>query len=266
MKAAEIHRQIGDFENMVMALWNSLLAWVSLGNIKSVDVPFVEFLHQSRATKAQVNWCLQIEQAYCTAYEGDWGEAIVFFRDQLVKLRQGGNFQDITDWNRLLVDTILELHRFNGLDYLAEAEAALLENINYKWALSESNFMLATVSARKGNLPQAYEYLSEVTEKNLYRQTESYRLKAETELGLVEKRWERAIVACQTLIDIYQAGGYRWEWARQLIDKGDALMGRDSPGDREEAQKTYRQSLEMFTEMNAHGYIKVLEGRLGGSR
>jgi hypothetical protein len=39
-------------------------------------------------------------------------------------------------------------------------------------------------------------------------------------------------------------------------------MGRDLPGDREGAEQVYRQSLEMFTEMGAAGYIQVLEERL----
>jgi hypothetical protein len=44
---------------------------------------------------------------------------------------------------------------------------------------------------------------------------------------------------------------------------GEALIGRDLPGDRERAEQVYHQSLEMFTEMGATGYIQVLEERLG---
>jgi hypothetical protein len=35
------------------------------------------------------------------------------------------------------------------------------------------------------------------------------------------------------------------------------------PGDQDRAQEPYQQSLNMFTEMGAPGYIKVLEERLG---
>jgi len=52
-------------------------------------------------------------------------------------------------------------------------------------------------------------------------------------------------------------------WARSLIDLGDALLGRNEPGNHERARQTYRESLDMFTEMGAPGYIKVLEKRLG---
>jgi hypothetical protein len=68
----------------------------------------------------------------------------------------------------------------------------------------------------------------------------------------------------KALIDIYRAGGYKWNWARQLIDLGDVLIGRGLPGDREQAEHVYRQSLEMFTEMGAPGYIQVLAQRLEG--
>jgi len=48
-----------------------------------------------------------------------------------------------------------------------------------------------------------------------------------------------------------------------LIDLGDALIGRKEPGDLDRARQTYQESLEVFTEMGAPGYIRVLEKRLG---
>ena len=54
----------------------------------------------------------------------------------------------------------------------------------------------------------------------------------------------------------------RWEWARRLIDLADALIQRDEPGDQELARQHLQQSLDMFTEMGAPGYIKVLEERM----
>jgi hypothetical protein len=55
---------------------------------------------------------------------------------------------------------------------------------------------------------------------------------------------------------------HHWGLARRLIDLGDSLVGRNEPGDLERAQGIYQQSLDMFTEMGAPGYIKVLEERL----
>jgi len=48
----------------------------------------------------------------------------------------------------------------------------------------------------------------------------------------------------------------------KLIHLGDAFIGRNEQGDQEKNRKTHQQSLQMFIEMNAQGYIKVLEERL----
>jgi tetratricopeptide (TPR) repeat protein len=263
IKAAEIRRQIGDIDHLIMYLLNALMVWVSLGQLRSGEEYVAEFLHKSSATETQAKECLQFTHAYVLHHRGEWMQVLADTRNQLKKLREGGNTQYIVERNRLLVSAILELHRFAGLDYLAEAEAALLENIGLKWAVNESYFMLVVISARKIHIQGAQEYLAEAPEKCIYKQEESYRLKAEVELAMVDVRWDEAVSTCLSLIDIYQAGGYRWEWARTLIDLGDALIGRDLPGDRERAHEVFRQSLEVFTEMDAPGYIRVLEERLG---
>jgi hypothetical protein len=63
-------------------------------------------------------------------------------------------------------------------------------------------------------------------------------------------------------MELLRDHGYRWGWARRLIDLGDALVGRGQPGDLKRAQQVYQQSLEMFTEMGAPGYSEVLNPRL----
>ena len=82
-------------------------------------------------------------------------------------------------------------------------------------------------------------------------------------MAFVEERWEDAIAVCETYIEICQWGGYRWKLARWLVDLADTFVGRNEPGDLDRARETYQQSLDMFTEMGAPGYIKVLEERLG---
>ena len=76
------------------------------------------------------------------------------------------------------------------------------------------------------------------------------------------RRWGDVVPASETSIDIMKSCGNRWGWARRLIDLGDALVGRKKPGDSERAREIYQQSLNMFTEMGAPGYIKVLQERL----
>ena len=82
------------------------------------------------------------------------------------------------------------------------------------------------------------------------------------EIAFAKENWTEALIACEKSLEIYQNRGYRWRWARKLIDLGDAHIGRNEPGDLDRARETYQQSLDMFTEMGAPGYIQVLEERL----
>jgi len=50
--------------------------------------------------------------------------------------------------------------------------------------------------------------------------------------------------------------------AFNLIDLNNALIGRKKPGEMGSACETCQQSLDMFTEMGAPGYVRVLEERL----
>jgi len=155
---------------------------------------------------------------------------------------------------------------------LSEAESALGENIDIRWYVLQSRFLQVVVFSRQKCIAEAHERLAELVNHlnqlpNVVSNRQAFkvcRLNAEAELARAESCWDEAIAKCKALIDIYQAGGCRWLWARQLIDLGDSYIGRDLPGDRERAQQAYRQSLEMFTEMGAPGYIQVLEQRLGG--
>ena len=188
-------------------------------------------------------------------------QAVEYYRVQLREMRKGGSLQNIALRNISLVNAILELHRFTDMDNLAEAEVALLENIDIHWHVIESYLLLSIISSRKGMIQEAYERLAEAAQTST-KQEESCRLQAEAEYSRAEGRWDDALTFYRSLIGIYQRGEYCWEWARQLIDLGDVLLGRNQPGDRERAKETYRQSLEMFKEMEAYGYCEVLEKRL----
>jgi class 3 adenylate cyclase/tetratricopeptide (TPR) repeat protein len=265
LKSAEIARQIGDIDQTIFGLISSGRYWISLGNLKSWEEMALEFLSKSSATESQIQECLQLPHGWVLYFRGEWMQAVEYFRVLLQETRKGGSLQEIAEENLGLVNTILELHRFAGLDYIAEAEAALLENIDIHWHVIESYLLLSIISARKGMIQEAYEHLEkavQATGQALTNEDESYRMQAEAEYSRAEGRWDDALTLYRSYIDIYQRGEYCWEWARHLIDLGDVLQGRNGPGDREEAEEVYRQSLEMFTEMGAHGYSEVLEVRL----
>jgi class 3 adenylate cyclase/tetratricopeptide (TPR) repeat protein len=266
-KAAEIARQMGDIDRMIMALANAVEAKVNLGQLSSVEDFVAEFLQQTSATESQVNELYQYAHAWVSLHRGEWKQSFQYIRTHLAEHRHEYNSQDIANFNLFLANVTLEMNRFAGLQDFTEAEAALLENIATQWLIHESRFLLAIISARKGFIQEARERLSAVLQASAHffiKVREAFRLQAEAEISFAEQNWDQAISSCQALIDIYLQGGYRWKWARHLIDLGDAHLGRGGTSDRAQAEQAYRQSLEMFTEMGATGYVKVLEERLGG--
>lgn len=73
------------------------------------------------------------------------------------------------------------------------------------------------------------------------------------------KRWSDVVDVCNTAIGVFQECGHKLWWASQLIDLGDAYRYRNEPGDLDRARETYQQSLDMYIEMGAPGYLKVLK-------
>jgi tetratricopeptide (TPR) repeat protein len=266
-RSAEIYRQIGDIDAMVFVLGNIFRGCCDIGELNVAEDKVAEFLRESTASEAQVEGEMQ---RYKNAprpmvLKGEWLAALDMFRIKVKKYRQTGSIQYHANNNSLLAEGILELNRFGYLDDLSEAENALKENIEIEWNILESNFLLAIVYARQGYYPEARGWLTNAKdlfghlETNLYK---ALRSEARFELAQAEGRWQEAVAACEISIEIYQKCGYRWKWARNLIDLGNALIGRDEPGDLERAREIYQQSLDMFTEMGAPGYIKVLEESL----
>ena len=168
--------------------------------------------------------------------------------------------------NLFLAEAILDLNRFGYLDDSAEAEQSLKENINIEWMVLGSQFLLSVVNSRLGLIPEVLR-----SGLPLQNSASAPRIRIFSWLIIIwlylslpesESHWDEAIEACRTSIEMYKNCHYRLGWAHKLIDLGDALSGRNEPGDLERARETYQQSLDMFTEMGAPGYIKVLEERL----
>jgi tetratricopeptide (TPR) repeat protein len=266
-RSAEIFRQIGNIEGMMFSLNNVLRCSVDLGELNTVKDMVADFLRESTVSEAQVEGEMQgyKNDPITMVAKGEWLPALDVLRTRVKKFRQTGSIQIHANNNSLMANTILELNRFGYLDDLSEAENALKENIEIEWNVLESNFILAIVYARQGRYSEASALLA--IAKNSYSQQETneskvYHSNAKFELAFAEERWGDAVPASESSIGIYQNCGYRLAWARRLIDLGDALIGRKEPGDLERAQETYKKSLDMFTEMGAPGYIKVLDERL----
>jgi tetratricopeptide (TPR) repeat protein len=266
LKSAELARAIGDIEGLMFSLNQVNRKLIELGELNTADSTVVEFASQSLATDSRIDSFLIDSSMYLLYSQGDWLKAAKVGRIYIDRLRQGGKKQLIHFRNIDLTKILLELDRFNITDTLAEAELALKENFKIKWEEADNFSLMACVLARQGRVSKAQNWFEEslnakdIDELDLLQ--ELYRSLAKFEIAFGQEQWGQAIKSCEYSIELVKDVGYRWEWARKLIDLGDALIGRNEPGDRERARETYQQSLDMFTEMGAPGYIQVLEERL----
>ena len=267
LKAVDISIYIGDMVRLFFELENLAAILVEMGQLNSLEDKMAELLRGTSAPEARAKEFLDNVNLWILYPKGNWKQALEHSRHRLSELRNTGSYQLIANNNLDLANACLELNRFKRMADLEEAEAALRENIEIKWFTIEALFQQVVLSSRQRRFTEAHERLAEVIKDLTQPIGKDYEVslrRAEAELARAEGRWEEAIIHCQALIDIYQAGGYRRSWARQLIDLGDVLMSRGLPSDREQADQVYRKSLEMFTAMGAPGYIQVLEERLGG--
>jgi hypothetical protein len=81
-------------------------------------------------------------------------------------------------------------------------------------------------------------------------------------LAIAKQDWETAIDAMERFIKFAELISYRWGHARFLLEWGDVCQARNAAGDLEHARELYQQSLDMFSEMGADGYVRVVSERI----
>jgi class 3 adenylate cyclase/tetratricopeptide (TPR) repeat protein len=266
LRAVHIYMHIGNLEGLFFELDNLAECSVEQGNLNTVKDELIEILRNSTAAQSRIDAYLNKIHSESLYYRGEWSLALEYNRHCLEEEREKSQYQFISERNIQLAYICLELNRFMGMSDLSMVEAGLRENIDKDWEVPESRSLLVVTYANQRRFIEAHEQLTEIGKDiipPLPKIIEELRLIADVDLARSEGYWVKAVSKCQTLIDMYLASGYRWRRARALIDLGDMLIGRDFPGDREQARQVYQQSLEMFTEMGAPGYIQVLEERLG---
>ena len=209
----------------------------------------------------------RVNRARILAARGEWQAVFKMIREIIQEDQLQESIQRMGTRNIELALISLELNCFGSLDDLSEAESGLRENLEMDHRTVQSHYLLSTVYTRQGRLAEAHDLVAQPIEDRTINGRENNRLvasraMAQAELASAEKRWCDAVAACNTAIEVYKECSHKLWWARQLIDLGDAYLGRNEPGDLEHARETYQQSLDMFTEMGAPGYIKVLEERV----
>ena len=263
-RAAELANQIGDIDRLMFYLGNVSEYCVNLGELCNLEDKLAEFLETSEAPEYQVEEFLDEERLFVMEARGEWYLALVTQRRILKDIQGKDNYQKIYRKRIRIANIVLDLNRFGYSDDLSEAESVLLENIEQTPSDQDLLLLLGYVRIRQGRLPEAYDLLKrEIGKNNFSNNLERLiHLEVNFEFAMAEGLWTKAIAASKSMIEISRNCGNRWGWARRLIDLGDAYLGRNEPGDLEKARKTYQQSLDMFIEMGAPGYIKVLEERL----
>jgi tetratricopeptide (TPR) repeat protein len=266
LRSAEYARQIGQTELSMFFLSGAYKDYLALGKMKTGELQIVGFLRKFSIPETRIEKFFRTNRPLRWDASGEWILALEGHREHQKKVQQGGKTYRNREQNLLLAATILELNRFENLDDLSEAETALNEAIEDQWYYYPAPFLMTIVYARRGVLTEARKFLTDSMEKygnleiNLYKILNA---NAQFEIAYADGLWEEAVKASKTSIEAYKDCGHRWGLARRLIDLGDALAGRNEPSDLERARETYQKSLDMFTEMDAPGYIKVLEERLG---
>lgn len=242
---------------MFMCLHYVALAFVLLGNITSLESVLSEFLQASTTPEEQIRLFFENINHRLHYYRGEWTKALEYQRTSLLQLRNQKMLQDIAGMNKLLAMTYIELQRFADEGVLSEAEMVLVENLEFWNADIWAQVQLVAVYSLQNRFQEAHALLAEIDKA-----PDIFRLQAKTDLALAERCWDQAASAAQSLLKLMQSAGNRWYWARRLIDLGDIYSQREQPGDLERARATYQQSLDMFSEMEATGYIAVLHRRL----
>jgi DNA-binding SARP family transcriptional activator/tetratricopeptide (TPR) repeat protein len=258
LQAAKISRQIGNVDMMFGCLGNLAGDYVSRGDMKIMESLLSDFLQDSAASKEKIQLFLEKEFNEHLSSRGEWIRASVYLRSMLEYYRIRHQLQGIEGCNYSFASNIIELYCLGGSGDLAEAEAALRENIELDGAYATySQTALVKVYSLQERFAEAHALMAKLFTARVHLQ-----LEARASHAMAERRWNKAASATLSLINLLQSIGRRWEWARALIDLGDIYTNRNQPGDRERAREAYQQSLEMFSEMEAGGYVDVIHKRL----
>jgi DNA-binding SARP family transcriptional activator/tetratricopeptide (TPR) repeat protein len=260
-QAAILHRKVGDVERMLFSLDTAALASLPLGNLTSVESMVAEFLQQSTAPAERIEISLENISNELLFYRGEWAQACQYYRTTLAICRNQHDVNGITGSNNDLAEANVELHRLTGSGDLVEAEAALVENLKSEEFIPITQTLLVKVYSLQHRFTDAHAVLVE-----LLKGPPLYRFDAKASHAMAEQRWNQAATLTLSLINLLQTMGRRWEWARALIYLGDIYAQREHPGDSTRARVAYQQSLDMFSEMEATGYIQVLRQRLQALR
>jgi class 3 adenylate cyclase/tetratricopeptide (TPR) repeat protein len=263
-RAIDIGKQIN--RNYIFTVSNLVEGFIRLGKLNDAERLLVDEIPQvDAASSAEKEYNKILGQGRIQYARGHWDMALENQQRFLDSAIYEGSIQNITHRNIEIASLILELDRFKSTRKHTRAETGLRKNLELGARVYESCCLISILSSRYERFQDARIWIEkawEVPRKSMayidYISQES----AEFELAYAQGHWIEAVLVAESYLELLRDHGYRWGWARRLIDLGDALVGRGQPGDRERAEMDYQQSLEMFSDMGATGYVEVLNQRL----
>ena len=270
----ELARQRGAVEEEVHALLNLFAVTVELGDLSGA-VEILEDLQRLEREAPQpelMRDTLGHMRAILARRYGRWREALELVEELLTVARRVGRVEYI---NYLIdyhyVPIILDLHAFEKWPDWTKAASLLREVVARASAgdlgvvTIDARFLSSIVCSRQSDLDGARYWLAEARKSDVDRPnspTSIYHLSALSELAAAEKRWDEAIDLLESIIQITTKTEQRWEQAHKLLELAEIYRRRRKSGDRDLARANYTRALELFTEMGAAGYVKVIRARM----
>jgi class 3 adenylate cyclase/tetratricopeptide (TPR) repeat protein len=199
---------------------------------------------------------------------GDWADALedVWQAYELIKLTN--NNQQIFDFLvSSILPVLLEVDRFYQKQNWTEVETVVIQLVDRPGELNNSSACswMSAVYASQDRLEEAEQWL--VKAKQQLRENSPIFNRwvygrAEVALAMAKSDWEKATQALERFINFMDKLNNRWEVARAWMDWGDVCVARASEGDFDKAREKYSQSLDLFTDMGANGFIRLVQERL----
>jgi len=268
-KSIELNRKIGANWQALSGFYELVADSAQTGNLKEISALVREFLDGVSFPEERLAFFHSSFAYIRDLYMGEWAQGLERARLELAQARQRVDTNEIVRQSYRIVNLCIEQFYLLGQGDLSEAETALRESIDIRrenpifrgWLFQD---WLAQILILQGRLEEGRLSWTEPEtiwgQKNSFHKDHEYT--ARYFLAKAEGRWDEALMIAQSLVDRFEGSGATWYQARYRIYVGDALRGRDDPGDRERARQVYREALDIFTKMGADGYSQALQERL----
>jgi class 3 adenylate cyclase/tetratricopeptide (TPR) repeat protein len=269
LKSAEAHRMRGSYEGELDALNAAAVRKVYLGEFQGAQALFEYVDERLRFIPKIDNVDLSMlgYRGLYQAMKGNWADASDAAWQNYKHAEKSNSPALIADTVLGLLQVLLEVDRFYLKQDWQDVETIIKQVIGRSVDRVDSVFYswMSNLSSRQCRYKAAEHWLGEAKREMLdapYLGARWAFSLAEIELAIAKKEWGKAITTIENTLKFLSKTGLRWGYARILLDWGAVLVARLAAGDLDKAREIYQQSLEMFTEMGAAGYVQVVEQRL----